>query len=234
MSETATKSRRGIGGPKTPEGKARVKLNAFKMGLYARAEEAQKVVAEAIGVTFDDIHQQMRDYYQPTDPVEETLVRRIARCSWRFLIYEKMEDFRFMNKRNASKIGEHLERLSIMERRTDVQLHRAIQALAAKRKDERTEREEKLKNKLLHGLGHLNAPNPQPPPTTPCETTADGHDDLPGFQVPVCPASSDDPGEQAGDIDTIPRTRIDSSTQETSQTSQTFVHFAGTAAIMRE
>lgn len=150
MSEdiTTTRSRKGIGGPKTAEGKRRVRLNALQAGLHARTEEAQKMVEEAIGQTLDEMHQELIDYYQPNDPIEDILVRRIARCAWKLRIYEAMEDYRLKWKVVRSSLSERLEKLSIMERRTDVQLHRAIQALAAKRKDARQEANEKWKNKL--------------------------------------------------------------------------------------
>ncbi len=151
MSEeiTITKSRKGIGGPKTPEGKRRVRLNAFQAGLHARTEEAQKMVEDAIGQTFEEMHQELIDYYQPKDPIEDILVRRIARCAWRLRIYEAMEDYRLKWKVVTSSLSERLEKLSIMERRTDVQLHRAIQALAAKRREDAEKpAPEKVKNKL--------------------------------------------------------------------------------------
>lgn len=36
---TEIKSRKGIGGPKTAEGKERIRLNALKLGLYAKSME---------------------------------------------------------------------------------------------------------------------------------------------------------------------------------------------------
>jgi hypothetical protein len=40
-----TKSRKGIGGPNTKEGKERIRLNALKMGLYANSIEGMQAVA---------------------------------------------------------------------------------------------------------------------------------------------------------------------------------------------
>jgi hypothetical protein len=80
---TETQSRKGIGGPKTKEGKERIRLNALKLGLYAQSIEGMQAVADVVGVTFEEIHQKMLDYYHPVDPLEETLVRRIARCTWK-------------------------------------------------------------------------------------------------------------------------------------------------------
>jgi len=141
---TATASRKGIGGPKTPEGKRRVSLNALKHGLTAESPQASQFVAEQIGVEYESILEEMRAYYQPTDPVEELLVRRIARCSWRLMITEAMEDRVLARRGIQNTPGSSWERIILHERRIDIQLHRALAALAQKRHRERENAQNKL------------------------------------------------------------------------------------------
>ena len=52
---TATTARKGIGGPKTPEGKRRVSINALKHGLCAESQQGLQEVARIIGAEFEDI-----------------------------------------------------------------------------------------------------------------------------------------------------------------------------------
>jgi hypothetical protein len=139
-----TKSRKGIGGPKTREGKERIRLNALKLGLYANSIEGMQAVADVVGVTFEEIHQKMLDYYKPADPLEETLVRRIARCTWKLRLVETMEDYVLQGLAVRNAPGRSIEGISVIERRTDVQLHRAIAALAHKRKQAKENEENKL------------------------------------------------------------------------------------------
>ena len=141
---TETKSRKGIGGPKTKEGKEKIRLNALKLGLYARSLEGMQAVADVIGVTFDEVHEKMIEYYRPQDPLEETLVRRIARCTWKLRLLETMEDYLINGLAVRDSPGKSLNDISVMERRTDVQLHRAIAALAHKRKVDQENSENKL------------------------------------------------------------------------------------------
>jgi hypothetical protein len=153
---TETKSRKGIGGPKTKEGKEKIRLNALKLGLYAQSIEGMQAVADVVGVTFEEIHQKMLDYYHPTDPLEETLVRRIARCTWKLRLVETMEDHLLQGLAVRSAPGRSLEGISVIERRTDVQLHRAIAALSHKRRHE----QENEKNKLTEPSEPVAPPQP--------------------------------------------------------------------------
>ena len=136
---TATGSRKGIGGPKTPEGKRRVSLNAMKHGLTALSNQGLELVAETIGTDFETVLGQMRGYYRPADPVEEVLVTTIARCAWRLKITQAMEDSA-LDQQMTLRPSKRLEQISILERRTDLQLHRAMSALAAKRRQEQEAR----------------------------------------------------------------------------------------------
>lgn len=158
---TETKSRKGIGGPKTREGKEKIRLNALKMGLHAHSLVGMQAVADVIGVTFEEILEKMMEYYQPADYLEETLVHRIARCTWKLRLIQSIEDNALYGLTVSSAPGSSLEGLSVIERRTDVQLHRAIAALNHKRKQE----QEKEKNKLTEPLPPAESiAQPQPVP----------------------------------------------------------------------
>jgi len=161
---TETKSRKGIGGPKTPEGKARVRLNALKTGLYADSSPGRQLVGEAVGVTFESVLEGMTDCYHPVGAIEEALVRRIARCTWKLRIIEAIEDYQLEYAQIGCAPGKRMERLSIIERRIDVQLHRAITALALKRRQDL----QNMKNKLaeLPPPGKWPRPEEDPLPSS--------------------------------------------------------------------
>lgn len=70
-------------GPKTPEGKAKIRLNALKHGLLA----SEAVILDGDGKEDPDRCQALLDALvtaaAPQGPVEEMLVERIAVCYWR-------------------------------------------------------------------------------------------------------------------------------------------------------
>lgn len=129
-------SRKGIGGPKTPEGKLKVSLNAMKHGLRAESPQAQQCISKSLGASFDEVHNEMRAYYRPADPVEDLLVKRIARCAWRILLTQAMED-KILDTRTHLSISRTYEKIFKHERLIDIHLHRAISSLAKKREDDR-------------------------------------------------------------------------------------------------
>jgi len=126
-------SRAGKGGPKTTEGKQRSSLNGLKHGLTAVSPRAIAVIAAEVGVDFETIHAKLRSHFAPSDPLEDQLVARIARCAWRLALAETME--RRVLDRNPSllKPTRSLERVMRYERFADINLHRAITALRTKR-----------------------------------------------------------------------------------------------------
>lgn len=139
-------SRKGIGGPKTTEGKKKVSQNARKHGLYASTAERLEAVEKTIGCSYEDTLDRMRVYYKPMDPLEDVLVRRIARCAWRMRVTESAEN-QVLGRRcddGIVRIGTSYQNVIKTERFVDVHLHRAIRALRAKRSEEY----EKSKNKL--------------------------------------------------------------------------------------
>jgi hypothetical protein len=69
-------------GPRTPEGKAASRGNAFKHGLFARSIE---LVSERLGEdrsAFEALQTELIDYHQPQSPEESMLVERIAAIWW--------------------------------------------------------------------------------------------------------------------------------------------------------
>lgn len=126
-------SRKGPTGPKTPEGKRRSSLNALKHGLDARSPQAVQLIADELNMTFDQLLEDLRSYYLPRDPVEDSLVRRVARCLWRLTLSETMEQ-RMINRRGMdNKPGATYDRILRYERLVDIHLHRAITALSRHR-----------------------------------------------------------------------------------------------------
>ena len=147
-------SRKGIGGPTTPEGKAKVSLNAMKHGLTAESPQGLEEVAEMVGKTFEQVFEDMNACYQPADAIEETLVRRIARCAWRMLMTETMEDHIICRRGFHTSVGKSRERLIRYERLTDIQLHRAIEALQRRREFGAKTSQNKLISGLIPSVGH--------------------------------------------------------------------------------
>jgi hypothetical protein len=66
-------------GPKTPKGKAAVRLNAFRHGLLARDAVLPGEDADA----FEDLRNQVRADLSPMGPIEELLADRVVNAVWR-------------------------------------------------------------------------------------------------------------------------------------------------------
>ncbi len=86
-------------GPKTPEGKAVVSLNAQKHGLASRTI----VLPEENRREFQELLDGFRSQFQPQNPAEEFLVRQLAAADWRLrrstrietgLITDRLDDLR--------------------------------------------------------------------------------------------------------------------------------------------
>src|SRR5271157_1266859 len=72
-------------GPKTPEGKARVSLNALKTGAYAKTDKARREIMLRRGENPDDfeqLHQEFTEEWQPGYVTEAMLVKTIAEKSF--------------------------------------------------------------------------------------------------------------------------------------------------------
>jgi hypothetical protein len=66
-------------GPKTPEGKAVVRANALRHGLFAR----DVVLPEEDADAFEDLWNRVRANLSPEGPIEEFLVDRVVDIMWR-------------------------------------------------------------------------------------------------------------------------------------------------------
>jgi len=75
----------------------------------------------------------MRDYYKPTDPLEEELVKRIARCLARLDRSAQSESNLIQRRGEPCAPGASFRAIVRYERTVDVHLHRAISALEKKR-----------------------------------------------------------------------------------------------------
>lgn len=131
-SQSEIRSRKGIGGPKTEEGKKRSSMNALKHG-YRAARLEQSQIVEETDREFMQVLEPLVQHYQPKDPVEDQLVRRIAVCTWRLHLSEKMERQQRSCMQHRYIPTKSLERISNYEKTVDINLHRAIRALNRKR-----------------------------------------------------------------------------------------------------
>ena len=69
----------GPTGPRTPEGKARTRLNAFRHGLTGQTF----VLDEGDAKRYRNHHADVVKYYQPVGPIEAALTEQIAAGIWR-------------------------------------------------------------------------------------------------------------------------------------------------------
>ena len=94
-------------GPKTPEGKAAVRLNALKHGLTA-----ENAVIDAEDVQdFDQLRREFEDHLQPAGPVEIALVQQIVISQWRLVRLRYIETGLFNHglARNRNHVEERSE-----------------------------------------------------------------------------------------------------------------------------
>ena len=70
-------------GPRTPEGKARSRLNSIKHGLLAIEAVNRTLDGDAARAQFDALVDRLEEHFQPADPIEEFLVENIAIARWR-------------------------------------------------------------------------------------------------------------------------------------------------------
>jgi hypothetical protein len=95
-------------GPKTPEGKAAVRLNARWLGLLAR----DVVLPGEDAASFEDLWNQVRANFSPIGPIEELLVDRVVNATWRLRRLERAETLLFHSRMNGLKA----DRLAIQVR----------------------------------------------------------------------------------------------------------------------
>jgi len=81
-------------GPSTPEGRAAVRLNGLKYGLYAET----LILPGEDPAEFDALLDRLDAEHQPATPTEELFVSQIAMASWRRLRVQRMEAAFYKNK----------------------------------------------------------------------------------------------------------------------------------------
>src|SRR5712692_3962741 len=113
-------------GPRTPEGKARVRLNALKHGLTAKhAPITPEEAAE-----FDTLLADFRSDLRPTNPLEDSRVLEIATSLWHMRRLQRIEVQVFNRFRaNDFRSISPLDRLSRQEARHQRSFYRALHAL---------------------------------------------------------------------------------------------------------
>ena len=81
-------------GPSTPEGRAAVRLNGLKYGLYAET----LILPGEDPAEFEALLDRLDAEHQPATPTEEIFVSQIAMASWRRLRVQRMEAAFYKNK----------------------------------------------------------------------------------------------------------------------------------------
>ena len=81
-------------GPTAPEGRAAVRLNGLKYGLYAET----LILPGEDPADFDALLDRLDAEHQPATPTEEIFVSQIAMASWRRLRVQRMEAAFYKNK----------------------------------------------------------------------------------------------------------------------------------------
>jgi hypothetical protein len=114
------------GGPRSPIGKARVRLNALKHGLSATDEVFVASLQPDQRHTYDKIRRAVRRFYEPETAFEKLLVDRIAIQHYRMLRLYRLEvismDTLPINLGSDRSILPHLDRLSRYDCRIERQL----------------------------------------------------------------------------------------------------------------
>ena len=86
-------------GPKTPEGKAAVRLNACWHGLLAR----DVVLPEEDADAFEDLFSQVRANLSPVGPIEEFLADSVVNAMWRLRRLARAETALFHSRIHGLK-----------------------------------------------------------------------------------------------------------------------------------
>ena len=100
--------------------------------MRASSPQAMEAIEKEIGVTFDQIHQEMLAQFQPADKLKEYLVRRVARCLWRIEHAQTMERKLLDRNPSVERPGVSYEKVMRYERVVDIHLYRALVTLKQK------------------------------------------------------------------------------------------------------
>src|SRR5690242_6783593 len=84
-------------GPSTPEGRAAVRLNSLKYGLYAET----LVLPGEDPADFEALLDRFDAEYQPATPTEEGFVSQIAMATWRRARIQRMEAAYYRNQHKS-------------------------------------------------------------------------------------------------------------------------------------
>ena len=136
-------------GPRTPEGKGRCRLNAYRHGLTAKI----LVLTPDEQTAFDELHASLTGHYAPLGPVETQLVKALADSQWRLDCATEIErsifalglvepseaptvgnpelDVAFAQGRTWLAQSQNLALLTLYEQRIHRRLLKDTQALAA-------------------------------------------------------------------------------------------------------
>jgi hypothetical protein len=79
-------------GPRTPQGKARARLNALKHGILASQAVISTIEGSAERKLFEATVAGLADDFQPVGTYEQLLVQEIAACFWRLRRLHKFEN----------------------------------------------------------------------------------------------------------------------------------------------
>ncbi|HME00249.1 MAG TPA: hypothetical protein VKM93_23320 [Terriglobia bacterium] len=101
-------------GPSTPEGKARVSLNALKTGAYAKSDRARREVMLRRGENPDDfeqLHQELTEDWRPGHVTEAMLVKTIAEKSFDVAQLQAARMERQLNSLRTAEVQAERQRL---------------------------------------------------------------------------------------------------------------------------
>jgi hypothetical protein len=101
--------------------------------MDAVSTHAIEKLQEQTGTSFEDMLARMRDHFKPVDPIEDELVKRIARCLWRLTLGTAMEDRLLQRRPLTGRPSISHDRVLKYERLVDIHLHRSMEALERKR-----------------------------------------------------------------------------------------------------
>lgn len=85
-------SRKGIGGPKTEEGKRRSSMNALKHGLTAKSPQALKLISDESRIDIKNITGYLALKFRPTTDEQKLLIRRMANSIVKYASADAMRD----------------------------------------------------------------------------------------------------------------------------------------------
>jgi hypothetical protein len=105
-------------GPRSPEGKARSRLNALKHGLLASQAVNRLIEGDEARAQFDTLADRLQAYYRPMGPMEELMVEKVAIATWRLrriLRYEQQASYRAWREDQHDGYARLIKRLGLGE-----------------------------------------------------------------------------------------------------------------------